>query len=88
MAIAARYSPLFSLLRHSTPQGIFLKNFILTLLSPMPRFLNAVWGLAASTARRCVALFNHINTGAPYSAFHVNILLKLMILCVGVPEFL
>ncbi len=46
-----------------------------------------VWGLPASTARRCVALSNHINAGAPYSAIHVNTLLKLMILCVGVPGF-
>jgi hypothetical protein len=54
----------------------------------MPRFLNAVWGLPASTAQRCVTLFNTINAGAPYSAIYVCIFLKLMILCVGVPEFL
>ena len=29
-------------------------------------------GLPASTARRCVALFNHINAGAPYSGIHVS----------------
>jgi hypothetical protein len=44
--------------------------------------------LPASTAQRCVTLFNHMNAGAPYSAIYVYILLKLMILCVGVPELL
>ncbi|MFN9903298.1 MAG: hypothetical protein ACK55Z_31900 [bacterium] len=46
-----------------------------------------MWGLPVSTARRCVALSNQINAGAPYSAMHENILLKLVILCVGVPGF-
>jgi hypothetical protein len=72
----------------AAPRGIFL-NFFLTLLIPMLRFLKPpVWGLPTSTARRCVAIFNHINASAPYSAFHMNILLKLIILCVGVPGFL
>jgi hypothetical protein len=47
-----------------------------------------VWGLPASTAGRCVTLFYHTNAGAPYSAIFVYVILKLMILCVGVPEFL
>jgi hypothetical protein len=46
MAIAAGFSPQFSLLRHRAPWGIFLKNFILTLLIPLPRFLNAGVGIA------------------------------------------
>jgi hypothetical protein len=32
-------------------------------------------------------LFNHMNSGAPYSAIYVYIWLKLMISCVGVPGF-
>jgi hypothetical protein len=47
-----------------------------------------VWGLPASTAGRCVTLFNQMNAGAPSSAIYVYIVLKLMILCVGVPEIL
>jgi hypothetical protein len=45
-AIPARFSPPLSLLRHSAPRGLFFKNFILTLLIPMPRFLNAGVGIA------------------------------------------
>jgi hypothetical protein len=44
-----------------------------------------VWGLPVSTALRCVTLFNHMNSGAPYSAIYAYISLKLMISCVGVP---
>jgi hypothetical protein len=32
-----------------------------------------VRGLPASTAMRCVTLFNHMNAGAPYSAIYVYI---------------
>jgi hypothetical protein len=32
--------------------------------------------LPASTALRCVTLFNHMNSSAPYSAIYVYILLK------------
>ena len=87
MAIAARYSPQFYLLRHSVPRGIFKKKIILTLLIPNPHaaiLKTPVWGLLASTALRCVTLFNHMNSGEPYSAIYVYILLKLMISCVGV----
>jgi hypothetical protein len=45
-----------------------------------------VWGLPASTAGRCVTLFNHINAGAPYAANSAYIFLKLRISGVGVPE--
>ncbi len=66
--------------------GVYLKKIHFNLVHPLAAILKTpVWGLPASTARRCVALSNHINAGAPYSAIHVNILLKLMILCVGVP---
>ncbi len=34
-----------------------------------------VWGLPASTVLRCVTLFNHIDSGMPYSAIYVYILL-------------
>ncbi len=88
MAIPARSSPPFSFLRHSAPRGIFFKNFILTLLNPMPRFLNPGVGIAGINSTGCVTVFNHMNAGAPYSAIYVYIFLKLMILCVGVPEFL
>jgi hypothetical protein len=43
MAIPARFSPLFSLLRHSKPWGMFYKYFILTIVNP----------LAAILKRRC-----------------------------------
>ncbi len=39
--------------------------------------------MPASTALRCVTLFNHMNSGAPYSAIYVYILLKLLISYVG-----
>jgi hypothetical protein len=32
-----------------------------------------VWGLPASTAGRCVTLFNHMNDSAPYSAIYLYI---------------
>ncbi len=89
MVIAARYSPRFYLLRQSAPRGIYLKKIHFNFVNPHAAILKTpVWGLPASTVRRCVALLNHINAGAPYSAIHVNILLKFMILCVGVPGFL
>jgi hypothetical protein len=88
IAIAGRYSPQFYLLRHSAPRGIFKKKIHFNFVHPHAAILKTpVWGLPALTARRCVALSNHINAAAPYSAIHVNILLKLMILCVGVPGF-
>jgi hypothetical protein len=88
MAIAASYNPQLYLLRQSAPRGI-LKKIHFNFVNPHAAILKTpVWGFPASTVRRCVALFNHINAGAPYSAIHVNILLKLMILCVGVPGFL
>jgi hypothetical protein len=89
MAIAARYSPQFYLLWQTSPRGIFKKKIHCNFVNPHAAILKTpVWGLPASTVRRCVALFNHLNTGALYSAIHVNILLKLMILCVGVPGLL
>jgi hypothetical protein len=89
MAIAASYSPQFYLLRQNAPRGIFKKKIHFNFVNPHAAILKTpVWVLPASTVRRCAALFNHINPGAPYSAIHVNILLKLMILCVGVPGFL
>ncbi len=53
----------------------------------MPRFLNAGVGIAGINSTACVALFNQMNSGAPYSAIKVYIFLKLRILCVGVLEF-
>jgi hypothetical protein len=89
MAFAARYSPQFYLLWHSAPRGILKKKIHFKFVNPHDAILKTpVWGLPASSARRCVALFNHINAAAPYSAIHVNILLKLLILCVGMPGFL
>jgi hypothetical protein len=86
MAIAARYRPRFYLLRHSAPRGIFLKKIHFNFVNPHAAILKTpVWGLPASTALRCVTLFNHMNSGAPYSAIYAYILLKLMISCVGVP---
>jgi hypothetical protein len=74
MAIPARYSPQFYLLRDSAPQGIFSKKFI---FNPHAAILKTpVWGLPASTALLCVTLFNHMNSVAPYSAIYVYILLK------------
>ncbi len=53
--------------------GVYLKKkIILTLLIPMPRFLKPR-GLPASAAVRCVTLFNHMDSGAPYSAIYVYI---------------
>ena len=86
------------LLRHATVRnsvycgiarpGVHKKTIHFNFVNPHAAILKTpVWGLPASTARRCVALSNHINAGAPYSAIHVNILLKLMILCVGLPGF-
>ncbi len=69
--------------------GIYLKKNNFNFVNPHAAILKTpVWGLLASTALRCVTLFNHMNSGAPYSAIHMYILLKLMISCVGVPELL
>jgi hypothetical protein len=69
--------------------GVYLKKIHFNFVNPHAAILNTpVWGLPALTAQRRIALFNHINAGAPYSAIHVNISLELMILCVGVPGFL
>ena len=89
MAIAARYSPQFYLLRHSAHWGILKKKIHFNFLNPYAAILETpVWRLPASTALRYVALFNHMNSGAPYPAIYAYILIKLMILCVGVPGLL
>ena len=65
--------------------GVYLKKINFNFVNPHAAILKTpVWGLPASTALRCVTLFN---SGAPYSAIYVYILLKLMISCVGVPGF-
>ncbi len=69
--------------------GVYFKKIHINSVNPHAAILKTpVWRLPASTALRCVTLFNHMNAGAPYSAIHVNILLKLMISCVGVPGLL
>jgi hypothetical protein len=50
--------------------------------------LNACVGIAGINSRAVCDTFNHMNAGARYTAIYVYILLKLRILCVGVPEFL
>jgi hypothetical protein len=57
MDIAARFSPLLSLLRHSAPRVIFFNNFILTLLIPLPRFLNAGVGIAGINSTAVCSTF-------------------------------
>ncbi len=72
---------LFTAAKRAT--GYISKKIHFNSVNPHAAILKTpVWGLPASTVRRCVALFNHINAGAAYSAIHVNNLLKLMILCV------
>jgi hypothetical protein len=72
MAIAARHSPQFYLLRHSAPRGIFKKKIHFNFVNPHAAILiTPVWGLPASTALRCVTLFNHMDSGTPYSAIYV-----------------
>jgi hypothetical protein len=44
--------------------------------------------IAGINGRAMCNTFYHMNAGAPYSAIYVYILLKLMLLCVGVPEYL
>jgi hypothetical protein len=69
--------------------GVYLKKNNFNFVNPHAAILKTpVWGLPASTALRCVTLFNHMNSGAPYSAIDMYILLKLMISCVGVPGLL
>ncbi len=87
------------LLRHATVRdsiycdrarpGVYLKKIHFNFVNPLAAILKTpVWGLPASTALRCVTLFNHMNSGAPYSAIYAYILLKLLISCVGVPGLL
>jgi hypothetical protein len=72
MAIAARYSPQFIYCGIARP-GVYKKNHF-NFVNPHAAILKTpVWGLPASTAGRCVALFNHINAVVPYSAILVNI---------------
>jgi hypothetical protein len=69
--------------------GVYLKKNNFNFVNPHVAILKIpVWGLPASTALRCVTLFNHMNSGASYSAIYMYILLKLMISCVGVPGLL
>jgi hypothetical protein len=87
------------LLRHATVRnsiycgiarpGVYLKKIHFHFVNPHAAILKTpVWGLSASTALRCVTLFNHIDSSAPYSAIYVSFLFKLMISRVGVPGFL
>jgi hypothetical protein len=87
------------LLRHATVcnsiycgiarPGVYLKKIYFNFVNPYAAVLETpVWRLPASTALQYVALFNHMNSGAPYPAIFAYILLKLMILCVGVPGLL
>ncbi len=87
------------LLRHATVRnsiycgiacpGVYLKKNHLNFVNPHAAILKIpAWGLPASIALRCVTLFNHIDSCAPYSTIYVYILLQLMILCVGVPGLL
>jgi hypothetical protein len=52
--------------------GVFLKKIHFNFVNPHAAILKTpVWGLPASTALRCATLFNHMNSGAPYSAIYV-----------------
>jgi hypothetical protein len=54
--------------------GVYLKKIHFNFVNPHTAILNTpVWGLPASIALRCVTLFNHMNSGAPYSAIYVYI---------------
>jgi hypothetical protein len=69
--------------------GVYLKKIYFNFVNPHAAILKTpAWGLPASTALGYVTLFNHMNSGTPYSAIYVYILLKLMISCVGVPGLL
>jgi hypothetical protein len=84
-----RGTPQSAILFTAAPRGIFKKKIHFNFVKPHAAILKTpVWGLPASTALRCATLFNHMNSGAPYSAIYVYILLKLMISCVGVPGLL
>jgi hypothetical protein len=72
------------LLRHATVcnsiycsiarPGVYLKKIHFNFVNPHAAILKTpVWGLPASTALRCVTLFNHMNSGAPFTLFnHMN----------------
>jgi hypothetical protein len=60
-----------------THEIINLKKIHFNFVNPHAAILKTpAWGLPASTALRCVTHFNHMNSGAPYSAIYVYILLK------------